>query len=245
MCPNLYYLSFLCLFLGTSILYYKSCKVTNKSRKKWVKMKNILVTIFNEESQTYEGLSQLKQGSQALGVIASGIIKNNRGTLEIKDGFDVSDEQDNWAAGGLIGGLLGILGGPVGILLGSGLGMTIGSGFDLDDIEDHQSILIQVSKELKGNRLALITIAEESDNQLIDKRLIEAGAHKIIRKSYVDVQTEIFENQELEKQLAKEARQQLKQEKKAKWRAMAEAKQQELTDKLKKMTIHNKEKNNA
>lgn len=213
--------------------------------KEVFQMKNVIITLFNTESNTYEALSQLKQKAESLSIIASGIIQNNQGSLEIKDGFDFTANEDNWATGGLIGGFLGVIGGPVGILLGSGLGMTIGSGFDLDDIEDHQCILIQVSKELKGNRLALITIAEESDNQLIDKLLMETGAHKIIRKSYVDVQTEIFENQELENHLAKEARAQMKQEKKAKWRAMAEAKQQELTDKLKKMTIHNKEKNNA
>ncbi|MBP1041045.1 hypothetical protein I6N95_08520 [Vagococcus sp. BWB3-3] len=196
-------------------------------------MKNIVITIFNEESRTYEALSLLKQDSQNLDIIASGIIKNNHGSLEIKDGFDLSEYDDNWAAGGLIGGLLGILGGPVGVLLGSGLGMTIGTGFDLDELEDNQSVFKQVAQELGENKLALLTVADESDEQLLNQLLMKEGAVKIIRKSYVDVQTEIFENQELEKQLAKAARAQMRAEKKEKWHAMAEAKQQELSDKLK------------
>ncbi|MGG5314490.1 hypothetical protein [Enterococcus sp. AZ072] len=196
-------------------------------------MKNVVIAIFNEESQTYESLSELKQDSQSLGIIAAGIIKNTGKSLEIKDGFDLSQYEENWATGGLIGGLIGILGGPVGILLGSGLGMTIGSGFDLDELDDNQSILKQVGKELEADKLALISIIDETNTELLDHQLMKNGAVRIIRKSYVDVQTEIYENQELEKHLAKEAHAQMKKEKKAKWKAMAEAKQQELVDRLK------------
>lgn len=37
------------------------------------------------------------------------------------------------AAGAVVGGLLGILGGPIGILVAGGLGTIVGSGFDSDD----------------------------------------------------------------------------------------------------------------
>lgn len=195
-------------------------------------MKQVVVAIFNEESRTYEALSNLKNQSDSLNVLAAGIIRNHQGKLVIKDGFDLTDN-DNWAVGGLIGGLIGILGGPVGILLGSGLGLTIGTGFDLDEADTNESVLSEVANELKPEKLALISILEEENARQLDNLLIEDGAMTIIRKKFVDVQAEIYQNQELENHLAKEARRQMRQEKKEKWHAMAEAKQQELTNKLK------------
>lgn len=126
--------------------------------------------------------------------------------MEIKDGFDFSSEDDNWAIGGLIGILIGLLGGPVGILFGSGLGISIGSFIDVDQDEDYHSILKSVSRDIKPNKSSVITIIDEENTKFTDKFLLDFNPDKIIRKSYINIQTDIYEHQDLEKKLAKEAK---------------------------------------
>lgn len=127
-------------------------------------------------------------------VIAAVIIKNNNSYLEIKDGFDFSNEDDNWA-----------IGGPVVLLLESGLGVAIGSFVDIDQDEEHHSILKSVSRNIKPNKSAMIVIIYEDNTEYIDEFLLDFTSDKVIRERYIDVQAEIHEHQDLEKQLAKEA----------------------------------------
>lgn len=190
-------------------------------------MKNVVLTIFNDEGKTYQALSELKTRNDLGDVYTAGVIKNNQGHIEVKDGFNFSDDNDNWATGGLIGSLIGMLGGPVGVLLGSGLGMTIGTGFDLDELDDTQSVLQNVVTDLAPSNLALIAIVDEVNPLLLDQFFAGLKATSVIRKSFVDAQAEVYQQEELEKKLAKEAKTQMKQEKKEKWQAMAEAKEEE------------------
>jgi len=195
-------------------------------------MKNVIIAIFSEESKTYEALSELKSRSGSTLVLTAGVVKNVNGNLTVKDGYNLDDYGANWATGGLLGGVIGLLGGPVGVLLGGGLGTLIGSGVDASQADDTVNILKQVTSNLGNYELALLVIADENNNNELNQFFRTHGSSHIIRESFIDVQTEVYQAQELEEHLAKEAKRKIREEKKAKWRAQAEAKQQELQDRF-------------
>lgn len=198
-------------------------------------MENVIISTFNEEAPIYEVISKLKRNSNSLNIIAAGAIKNNNNSLEIKDGFDFSDDDDNWAFGGLIGSIIGLIGGPIGLLLGSGLGISIGSLVDIDQERTQKSIFDSISKCIKPGKSAVIIVANEEDREFIDDFLKKFTSEEIIRESYLDVQAEIYEHRDLEKKLAKEARRKKELKQREKWHAMAEAKEKELADQWKRL----------
>lgn len=195
-------------------------------------MKNVIISIFKEESKAYETLSELKNRVGSSTVITAGIIKNENGNLLIKDGYNFDDYGSNWAAGGLIGGLIGIIGGPLGVLLGGSMGTLVGSGIDLDNQDETLKVGQQIISKLKNYQLALIMLVDEPSTNEIDDFLLSYNCDTIIRESYIDVQAEIYQAEELEERLAKEARQKVKAEKKEKWHKEAENKQIELDHKM-------------
>lgn len=195
-------------------------------------MKNIIIGIFKEESKAYETLSELKSRSGSSTVITAGIVKNENGNVLVKDGYNFDDYESNWAAGGIIGGLIGIIGGPIGILLGGSMGTLIGSAVDMSNADESFNIGRQVVSKLQNNQLALIIMAEEPSIDELDEFLFKYDCDQIIRESYVDVQVEIYQAQELEERLAKEANKKIREDKKEEWRHKAEEKQDELDKKV-------------
>lgn len=195
-------------------------------------MKNVIIGVFAEESKTYQTLSELKTRAGSSVVLTAGIVKNENGHLQVKDGYNFDDYGSNWATGGLLGSLIGILGGPVGVLAGGSLGTLIGTGVDADSIGDSVSIVHKIGSKIDNYQLGLMLIVDEPTTHELDHFLYDHGCSTIIRESYVDVQTEIYQAQELEEHLAKEAKKKLREEKKEKWRSKAEARQQELQEKI-------------
>jgi len=81
--------------------------------------KNIIVATFPEESKVYQAFSEVKQlgGKRAISIHGLAIVRRGAdGRLELPD--VASRGHGGSMTGGLIGSLVGILGGPIGILLG-------------------------------------------------------------------------------------------------------------------------------
>ena len=177
-------------------------------------MKNVIVSIFSEESKTYEAMSSLKSKAGTTDVECASIIKNSNGHITLRDGFG-DDSDDNWATGGLLGALIGLLGGPIGMLLGGSLGMLIGGSVDISDADSTDSVIRQVIAKLSNYKLALVIIADEVNPGELDEFLKSYGANEIIRESYIDVKSEVIEAEKVEKDMAKEAKHRIKMEKKS------------------------------
>jgi hypothetical protein len=65
------------------------------------------------------------------------------------------------AGGGLIGLLIGIIGGRLGMLIGSASGLFLGSLFDLGDAEETESALGAISSRVRVGRTSLLAVVTE------------------------------------------------------------------------------------
>ena len=137
---------------------------------------NIVVSLFKVESEAYQALTELKQtpGTENSYVAAACLVKKENGLVKVLDGFDTgSNTNDDTAKGGLIGALVGILGGPIGVLLGGSLGLLVGSTLDTDDALLNASMLEQITGKMEDGEVAIIGLAFEENEETLDRRFIK------------------------------------------------------------------------
>ena len=90
---------------------------------------NVIAVTFPEEANAYEALARLKELDAQGDVDVPGaavVAREEDGKITIKDQFGKESYEDT-AGGGLIGLLVGVLGGPLGVLVGGATGLVIGS----------------------------------------------------------------------------------------------------------------------
>ena len=192
---------------------------------------NIVVSLFKVESEAYQALTQLKQypGDEKSYVSAAALIKKENGALRTLDGFDTgTNTTDDMAIGGLVGALFGVLGGPVGLLLGGSYGMLIGSAVDADDALSNVSMLEQISGKLENDEVAVIALAYEEDEAVLDQKL-NAFKTVIARFDAADVAAEVEEAEKMADEMARQARRELRDEKKAARKEKREEKKAKLS----------------
>ena len=111
-------------------------------------MENILAITFDENQNAYEALTKLKEldDQEQVGLSGAAVVeRKDDGTIDIKD--EVGDVGwEGTATGGVIGLLIGVIGGPLGILLGGATGLLYGSLFDLADSDETESVLTDVAR---------------------------------------------------------------------------------------------------
>ena len=177
---------------------------------------NIVVGLFEVESEAYQALTMLKQdpGNEKSFVTAAALVKKENGALRTLDSFDTgAHTTDDMAIGGVIGALIGILGGPIGILLGGSYGLLIGSVVDADDALQGASLLEQTAVKMENGEVAIIALAFEENEEILDQKL--AGFKTTIaRFDAATVAAEVEEAQEMEQEMARQARRELRDEKK-------------------------------
>ena len=135
------------------------------------------------------------------------------------------------ASGGVIGLLIGILGGPLGVLLGGTYGLLVGSLFDIDDAETTESVLGEISKQVQPSRTAVLAQVTEQTPDVIDAAVARLGG-EVMRRPVVDVEEEIAAAEEAQRKAKREARKELREARAAKTKQDAHAKVEELKSKL-------------
>ena len=126
-------------------------------------MDSVLAVTFTEDSKAYEALSSLKEldDQGRLDLTGAAVVAHSKdGHLETKDQMGDTDLEGT-AVGGTVGSIIAILGGPLGVLLGGATGLWIGSPFDLEDSDDTESALGDISRAVRPGHTALILEATE------------------------------------------------------------------------------------
>jgi uncharacterized membrane protein len=194
---------------------------------------NVVVVSFADDNKAYEGLTTLKeldtQGQLRVEEVAV-VTRADDGRIDVKE--QVGDPSlFGTGYGGVVGLLIGILGGPLGVLLGGATGVLVGSLFDLADAEDSDSVLSAVSKSVQVGRTALLAQVTEQSPEVIDTAMASLSG-TVVRRSVSDVESEIAAAQQAQFEAKKEARKQLVKARHEKTRDEVHAKVDELKSKL-------------
>lgn len=196
-------------------------------------MENVLAINFTEDGDAYEALTTLKeldeQGQVALKGAAVAM-RDEDGTIAIKD--EVGDiGYAGTATGGVVGLIVGILGGPIGVLLGGATGVLIGSLFDMDDLDDTDSVLSEMSRALRVGHPSVVAEVDEQSPEVID-----AAIHRlngiVLRLPLADVEAEIAAAEEAQRAAKHEARKKLQEERREEHKEKVQAKIAELKSML-------------
>ena len=194
---------------------------------------NVVVVQFKQDPEVYEALTRLKElDSQGqLRLTAAAIVERGEdGHIEVKD--EVGEEQiAGMATGGIVGLLIGIIGGPLGVLLGGATGVLVGSLFDLDDDEDTESVLSDISRSVRVGHTALLAEVAEQSPEVLDAAMA-ALSGTVLRRRALDVEAEIAAANEAQRAAKHKARVELHKQREAERKEKVHAKVEDLKLKL-------------
>jgi uncharacterized membrane protein len=198
---------------------------------------NVLVVTFGEDAEkdqnAYEALTDLKQLDSQGQIEISGaavVSRDPDGRVDVKS--EVGDAPyAGTASGGLIGLLIGIIGGPLGVLIGGTYGMLVGSLFDIDDVATTESVLGEISKQVQPTRTTVLAQVNEQSPEVIDTAMARLGG-QVMRRPVFEVEQEIAAAQDAQLKAKREARSELRKARLEKTKDDAHAKVEELKSKL-------------
>jgi uncharacterized membrane protein len=196
-------------------------------------MENVLAITFPEDANAYEGLTKLKEldGQDRVALAgAAVVVRNEDGGIVVKDqAGDIGYE--GTAAGGILGLLIGVIGGPFGVLVGGATGLMIGSLFDLDDADDTESVLTEMSRSVRVAHTALLAQVSEQSPEVVDAA-IAALDGRVVRRPLVEVEGEIAAAEEAQSAAKHEAREKLREQRREERKDKVQAKVADLKSKV-------------
>jgi uncharacterized membrane protein len=194
---------------------------------------NVIAVSFPEEADAYEALARLKEldSKGSVGVRGAAVVTREQdGKITIKDQFGQESYEDT-VGGGLLGLLIGVLGGPIGVLVGGATGLIVGSLFDDDDDDNTQSALGDMSKSLRVGPPGLLAEVSEPAPEAVDAVMAHLNG-TVVRRSAADVEVEIAAAEDAQRAAKKKAREELREARHKKHKDEVDAKVAELKAKL-------------
>ena len=134
-------------------------------------MANVLVAVFDVQSEAYQAFSELKSFTQddRTQIAQIALVKNEAGKVSIKDSVDFDDATRDYATiGGIVGGLIGILSGPLGVIFGYGLGALAGAASGSMTDSTDNSLIEEVTTKLLDGDVAVIALVHEEDESILN-----------------------------------------------------------------------------
>ena len=191
---------------------------------------NVVLANYKVESEAYQALSELKRDTANANYTISQamIVKRENGKLNVMDGFvnGLTTGDDTWM-GGLLGGLIGILGGPIGVLMGGSFGMLVGGAVDAGEMAGDTSLLEKAGDSIADGETAIILLAQEEYETALTAKLNDFDV-SITRLDAAEVAVEVEHAKEVERQMAKETREKLRAERTEAFKESVAKKSEEL-----------------
>ena len=194
---------------------------------------NVIAVSFADDGNAYEALTSLKQldAQRRVGVReAVVVVRGQDGQLVEKDRVE-SRLPPAAAGGGLLGLLVGVLGGPLGVLVGGSYGLLAGSLVDLADVSEADSALAQISGSARLGHTALLAVLIERSPEVLDAAMAQLDG-TVVRRSVPDVEAEIAAAESAERTAKREARKELIRTRHEHNKAAVQTKLEELKAKL-------------
>jgi len=172
---------------------------------------NVIAVSFSEDANAYEALSRLKELDAKDEVDVRGaavVVRDDDGKVVTTDQFG-EESVEGTATGGILGLLIGVLGGPLGVLVGGATGVLVGSLFDEDDTDQTESALADISKSVRAGQTGLLADVSEESPVAIDAVMANLGG-TVLRRSAGDVQAEVAAAEEAQREAKQQARKELR-----------------------------------
>ena len=194
---------------------------------------NVLVVSFEDDSESYEALTELKQLEAQRQIdlrAAAVVVRGEDGKIVVKD--EVAESPlEGTATGGIIGLLIGIIGGPLGILIGGSVGLLGGALFDVDREEHSESVLGEVSHSVRVGHTTLLAEAIEQSPEIIDTAIARLSG-TVDRFSVTHVEAEIAAAEDAQRAAKKKARKELHEQRQEQHKTEVHTKVEALKTKL-------------
>ena len=167
--------------------------------------KRVIIMNFDVESQAYQAFSELKRlhtERQIKGEQMAVVTHTNDGAhqFKINDFLDFTGN-DHTSKSSFIGMMIGILGGPLGILLGWFAGSMIGATQDAKEIRNAQSVFEYMTNKIADGQTGLVLIADEEDNRPLNRLIMNELGGEITRLDYEEVEQELEKAKSVEKKV--------------------------------------------
>lgn len=194
---------------------------------------NVVVVRFDESSKAYQALSAIK-GCAAEGRIgleeAVVVERTPDGRLQMVERTG-NDDLAGLAGGSVIGMLVGVLGGPLGVLVGWGAGAVVGGAWDLSRIDASSEGIALLSRAITPGSNAVIASVHEPAVEVLDGEMEKLGG-VVTRRPVAEVTAELEVAEEAANAAAYEARKTLYKQRTAKLKADIDQKMAQAKDKL-------------
>lgn len=177
---------------------------------------NVLIIYFNVESEGYQAFSEISHNTFSKDnttlIEQASLIKRENGYIIGKEIYhNGQGMNEDIVIGTFIGGVLGVLGGPLGILLGMGVGAALGSLSAEDDVDENMGLIHSVTSRLQDNDIAILAVVQEENEAILDNYFAKFDT-TIVRYDANVIEEEIEYAEELQKELARQARVSMRQE---------------------------------
>lgn len=160
-------------------------------------MENVIVLTFRGSDRARASLGALRRLHDAGKIRLQAVTVVER----TEDGHPVVIDQAEdvqitaTATGGLIGGIIGLLGGPAGLLIGGATGAVVGSMVHIAEVESSDDVLRTFASAVPPGHTATIAVIDEPASTPVDALASEFGV-AALRRSRAEVELEIAEAQE-------------------------------------------------
>jgi uncharacterized membrane protein len=194
---------------------------------------NVIAVSFEDDRNAYKALTLLEELDSQHRVRVSEavvVVREQDGQLVVKDKVEPTSLPAT-AGGGLIGLLVGVLGGPLGVLIGGTYGLFVGSLFDLADIEEADSALAAISTSVRLGHTGLLAVVDEQSPEVVEAAMTDLDG-TVVRRTVADVEAELAAAESAERKAKSEARKELIRERHQHNTATVQAKLGDLKAKL-------------
>ena len=177
-------------------------------------MESIIAVSFDDSSRAYDAVTKLQEMDQQgqLDVQEVRVVERSRdGQLIDKESVRGSADETGiaTASGGLIGVLIGVLAGPVGMLLGGSMGLMTGAIIDFDTEDRDDSVLSSFVRHIKPGETAVLAHLIEQSEEVVDNAMAGMGG-SVLRRPAAEVESELAAASEARREAEHEARKKLR-----------------------------------
>lgn len=180
-------------------------------------MEKIVLITFDNENDTYQAFKnlQIRPQNRTYTIDQMTVIKKMQGMVTPFETFEPKIQSEHFPAfGGIVGGLIGMLGGPLGVFVGATAGLLTGGAIDQTEADDDMTLVEYVGAILDEGSTALVVLVDEEKDDALNEDLSQWTC--MARRWDADVIGQEVEGTiALQEQMARDARKQLREQRKA------------------------------